>query len=928
MFDSTKVSLWHRVRPTIEALAAQVTPGHRDCAPLLLQRFLDGFDNAPWARVPDDPRAPHFTLCPVHCVEWELQPFPLAGPGHEVWVVAIRDELTATHPPWQQQVPPAPDAPEAVRAAYALTKVAGANDDHNGILLSGKQLDGSALRATSASPAAILVADIGFSLGHTRDTQPYAGPDVRTVTLARSMLRHRELGASLFKDTRDRGKMEGPLSYVPKAITRQKIVTKINECGLKHRLSCSFQAVERGGSGQNTAATMPVRFHSIPDLVAGTAELARLNGITPSRGWVCAITYAKCDVKDCFNVFPTPWRQGDIQSFADPTDTDNVAIYRQRYVSFGVTNGCCSAMIYGDTVVDRRARGFGATSLPPSPVPPRFGPDPPATLFYKVDDFVSVHQSIELAHEGLLHTKGLIKNDGASTKDVKDRVTGVVDFDGFDVDPTHDVLRLGELKIGFYTECIRDLLASIRDSGTVVEGPLISLASRLNWSALAFPGGRAHIMPFFIVIWPEARHARMIDPEDTLFSATSDDPFHNPRLARNLRTAGRFKVIAKSPGCGRIWNKRATHPIGQAHPLIAALHWWEDAFRANRGTRLFLYWRSPGIFGPRQFTRAKHAIIDSSHTSDVHGRSVTRHGYPVVTWDAAPGRVDHDGNVVPPMGFGWCGNESFRIVFPRHMTAIFLLEYVTGFYCRHVHPFEFHPPYDPDLIDDRRLGLRGDNTPGLHARRRGYAHNSDVNAFIIEDWRLEAADPQHIVSGEIEISTHWNTTADRGSRGRLQPHTDDWHFCQSVYDTVVAPLAPNGYTVESHASVSGDNCRSPRWGHRFSPFATLELHTDDDVLINAPFTSLVRELKVLVRRHHEAPFAFTFVLPIGRRKTRPFVPFIVRQLERLGAYRAHTFLQNDVVFRGRKTTYYYPDRSTGFTDPMPLPWTVQLWRRD
>jgi hypothetical protein len=137
--------------------------------------------------------------------------------------------------------------------------------------------------------------------------------------------------------------------------------------------------------------------------------------------------------------------------------------------------------------------------------------------------------------------------------------------------------------------------------------------------------------------------------------------------------------------------------------------------------------------GPRSYTRDEHATIDKSHLSDPFGRSVTPAGYPIATWDAATGEKKADRS----MGYAWFGYESFLIIFPPDMD-IMLLEYITGYYTRHVHPFEFFDTYDPLLLDDRRLALRGDNQSGLAARRTGYTSHTEVQQWVARDWALEA----------------------------------------------------------------------------------------------------------------------------------------------------------------------------------------------
>ena len=171
--------------------------------------------------------------------------------------------------------------------------------------------------------------------------------------------------------------------------------------------------------------------------------------------------------------------------------------------------------------------------------------------------------------------------------------------------------------------------------------------------------------------------------------------------------------------------------------------------------------------------------------------------------------------------------------------------------------------------------------------------------------------------------------ADAGSRGLIRPSTDDYHFSRSSYDKVVAPLSgPLGYTVESHASVSGDNCRSPRWGHRFQPFATFQFASEDDVLINMPFSIIVKETRHLQVHQRATSFAFTYVLPVGAPSVQSALPELLARLSAMGASCRHTFKPGELIFVGRKTTYIFPDRSPGFAPPLPLRWPVCLWRKD
>jgi hypothetical protein len=261
------------------------------------------------------------------------------------------------------------------------------------------------------------------------------------------------------------------------------------------------------------------------------------------------------------------------------------------------------------------------------------------------------------------------------------------------------------------------------------------------------------------------------------------------------------------------------------------------------------------------------------------------------------------------------------------------LEYITGFYCRHVHPFEFFPAYQEHILDDRRLGLRGDNAPGLAARHAGYCSHSPTQQWLLEDWDLEAVAPDHAATVEMWLSTHWNGRADAGSRGLLRPSTDDYHFTTTVYNDVVAPLAgTSGYTVESHASVSGDNCRSPRWGHRFAPFSGFQFSTLDDVLINMPFTMIKSETETLATHQEAVPFSFTYVLPAGAPSIRGCLNYLKALLRKMGAVKVYEWpwppptAAVPVIFAGRKTTYIFPDRSPGFVR-VPQCWSVELWRK-
>jgi hypothetical protein len=158
-------------------------------------------------------------------------------------------------------------------------------------------------------------------------------------------------------------------------------------------------------------------------------------------------------------------------------------------------------------------------------------------------------------------------------------------------------------------------------------------------------------------------------------------------------------------------------------------------------------------------------------------------------------------------------------------------------------------------------------------------------------------------------------------------------FTDEAYAVVVRFASKGTYSVESHASVSGHNCRSARWAHRFRPFATFPFDSHDDVLINMPFSTLLQETRILKKLHRVTPFAFTFVFPVGApsvtHSVHAQVCLILRSLGACRVKRWHTQKNhpaNPVVFMGRKTTYIFPDSAAGFAPPLPLRWDVELWR--
>lgn len=893
--------------------------------------MLEAFDIAPSERVPDNARGPPFEVCPIHAICWELQDIPLVG---FQWVVQVRDTLWAIHAPWQHMVPPEPAAPQWLQDQFRRFKVTGRHDDENGIYAPGKELIYEQCWLRCASEAAKDLARSGGSLGYNRDIQPGTHPSVRSIQRSKSLLKHREIALDLWNHTDlELHKTEGPLGYLSAAITKNKVLTKTNEIGLKHRFTSSFQALSCGGSDQNTASSDYCIFNTIEDLIAEIVLIVQAHAIVPVRGFVSVIWFAKWDIADNFHLYPVPWRYADVQSFIHPI-TDEVS--RLRFFAFGVTNGPARAFDFAAFIVSARARGHGATALALENGPQLYGPDPPARLVVKVDDFVSVHIGEEAAREdGLRHSKGLVRNIGARTKDAKDRVAIEVDFDGFTIRPETDDLVLGDLKMEFYYASLIELEGGFAVN-VAIEGPFVAIACRLNWASRAIRGGRAHIIPFFSVLYPGSKNALAIDPMEVLaggHSVTSirGDPFHDPHDAANHWSQGRKLALNAIPVSGRSWNKRRKLYISPTASVRRCVRWWLMNMIECNGRRMFLYWRSPGLLVPQVFTREEHAAIDTSHLLDPFGRTMCPMG-PVGTWDAATGSDNEDCS----MGFGWFGSESFLIIFPPGM-IILLLEYITGFYVRHVHPFEFFDKYDPQCLTDRRLVLRGDNSPGLDAREAGHCSHKATGEWLVDDLEREARDVDGIVSTQAWISTHWNTLADRGSRGLVRPHTDDYHFTQLAYDSVVRPLAGSrGYTVESHASVLGDNCRSARWGHRYCPFESFTFVPDDDVLINMPFTIAFRETKALRAHQCLVPFAFTYVFPVDAPSMHSSRHAIRSMLVCMGAHIAHTWWvdsqadvqDNHTVFIGRKTTYIFPDSTPGFAPPLPLRWTVELWRKD
>ena len=423
--DTSKTTLWNRVRPTLESLALRVTPSTVDSAALMVARLLEAYDSDPWARVPADFRGLPFEVCPIHAIHWEFQPI-LGGQ----WVIKVRDNLWATHAPWQHMVPPSRDADQQTHDAYAQFCVAGARDDDYGVFVPGKQLVFQELMVRSMLPLSVSLAQRGGSLGYTRDIQPGAGASLRVLTRTSSLLKHIDIATDLWEHTdHDLHKLEGPLSYISDAVTRNKIISKTNEIGLKHRFTSSFQSESRGGSDQNTAPPDFCQFDTIDDLIAEIVIVVVEFNIHPTCRWVCPLWFAKWDISDCFHIFPTRWRDGDACTFLHPV-LDR--LYRMRFFPFGPTNGPARAFDFSDGVKDGRRRGFGATPISIDGPPRQFGPDPPARLVCKVDDYVSVHISERLAREvGLGHGKGLVHNLGAETKDAKDRVVQAVDYDGF-----------------------------------------------------------------------------------------------------------------------------------------------------------------------------------------------------------------------------------------------------------------------------------------------------------------------------------------------------------------------------------------------------------------------------------------------------------------------------------------------------------------
>lgn len=898
-------ALFSRVRPTMQALIARATPTARDNVMVFLWRILNALDGpTPQAVVPPDDRAQDFDMCAVCAISWEWAPFF----DHHVWVIHATDAHWRVPWCWSQQVPPNEHSSPVDWLRFWGTEVAGWFDDDDGVHSLGRSMVPRQWTARTAHAQACLDARIGHSMGYTPTQQPSSKR--RITTPARSLLPHIDWASELFADDMQRHILEYRLSYLPHAVTAQGYVEKITELGLKRRLTCHFHDI---GSDQNTAEKQVCHFSVFDDFLAAVARLiVRRKIAPPTPENPSDIHFAFTDVPKCFNTIATQWRDGDVQSYAHPRYR---FIVRGRFFGFGHMNAPAAESVAGMLgVVDMRARGFGATPVPDTEIWER-GVDTVGDTCLCVDDYIEPELGRVRTELNLADLTGLLDALGQGHHKKKSGVAKEGKFYGKILHPDEDMVRITEAKRLFMRQNVLALLAYRADHNGVLEGTFVSTACRLNWAAAEFPPGESLIQPFFVLLYPDAKSSVAVMTASMSSLFRHGDPFRGPHDS-SRRAYGRTMAIDLVPTAGRIWNKRAFHPVPRGHIVELTLQRWADLLSLPGGRRAFLFWPRPGFVVRRwSYSRLQHQQMDVSHRTDPFDRSVAPEGFPIFTSDAQPTR-----------GYSWFGSESFMVIGMPLDWHIMVTEFVMMFYSKHVHPFEFFDPKrlrDQQRPIDSRLGMRGDNTSSLDARMAGRSGHPMLHEWVVEDCNEDAAKGWTAVA--IGISTHDNTIADDGSRGKRRPHTDDYHFSDWAFH-IVRSLAsrPHGYTIESHASVSGDNCRAPRWGHRFCRFDQLAFSSHDDALINAPFRALVTAMRELEVQHRAVDFEFTFVLPLAP-KTIPFVPRLRERLANLGAKRAHTFNVHEPVFMMRKNVYIWPDRSAGFV-LKTLQWPVELWR--